>query len=286
MSFTLGVVQFQPAKAEISNNLDRMATAILQAVESGADVVVFPETAVSGYILEGGVYEVAMAPEALFGELESRLGGLTKAVDVSAGFYESNQSRPFNSAAYMVFGPGSKGLRHVYRKFFLPTYGVFDEARFHQNGNQLGIVDTRFGRFGMLICEDVWHSILGSLLCAAGATTLLVHSASPARGFREEKPANVLRYERMLSALSEEHGVTTAMAMLVGFEGGKGLAGGSLVISPFGETIAQADVLGEQIVLAEIDESWTPRARSQSPLAEDLTERWADIVRLAQGIER
>lgn len=284
MPFHLAAVQFRPEKGDMANNYDRITHAIKQSASEGADLVLFPESCTTGYILEGGVDELAQTPLELTQELQSRLQDFHQQVDFSIGYYEKSDGRPYNSAAYFNLNQGKLTLLHNYRKFFLPTYKVFDEARFMRPGNELGVVETRFGRIGILICEDVWHSALGSLLCVAGCHTILVHSASPARGFAGEKPANVDRYERMLSALAEEHGMFVAMAMLTGFEGGKGLVGGSIIISPFGQTLTQAQIMGEQIIIAPIDPDDCRLARNQTPLASDLATRWADIARLAQQL--
>ncbi|MDI9636851.1 nitrilase-related carbon-nitrogen hydrolase [Kamptonema cortianum] len=281
MKFTVGLVQFRPDKGEYRKNVERIAEASKEAVSAGADLVLFGESATTGYILEGGVDELCVDAEQLADDLLNLLKNHKGHFDLVVGFYEKSLERPYNSALHVEIKDGEIVRRHFYRKFFLPTYHVFDEARFHQEGNELGAIETRFGKIGVLICEDVWHSIMGSLLAVAGAHTILVLSASPARGFQSEKPSNLLRYERMLTAMAEEHGLYIAMSMLVGFEGGKGLVGGSLAISPFGETMIQAETMGEQIILAEVDTEMVRVARSQTPLISDLKERWTDLMKLA-----
>lgn len=283
MKAQVALIQFQPDKGNLSGNLQKIATCIKEAVAAGADLVLFPESAVSGYILEGGVDELCVSPQELVDRLTPELGHLSKPVDIVIGFYEKTQSRPCNSAIYLQIDGEQVIIAHVYRKLFLPTYGVFDEGRFQQEGNELGIVETRFGKVGLLICEDVWHSVMGSILAAAGADMILVLTATPTRGLSQEKPSNVIRYERMLKSLAEEHGMFVAMAMLVGFEGGKGLSGGSLVYSPFGDILVQAEGFGEQIVMGEFDSEDVRHARALTPLHSDLLERWEDVVRLAQG---
>lgn len=274
MAFRLATVQFRPEKGRLEANLDKMAEAVRQSVAEGADLVLFPESAPTGYILEGGVEHLALPPQSLANELANRLQGLDQTVDVSTGFYEQSSGQPFNASLYCQIQNGQAQVLHVYRKLFLPTYHVFDEARFHQSGDQLGVVDSRLGKLGLLICEDVWHSILGSLLTIAGVHTVLVHAASPARGFAAEKPANLLRYEQMLPALAREHGLYVAMAMLTGFEGGKGFIGGSMAVSPFGEIEAQAATFGDEIILSTIDPDQSRQARQNNPLASDLKENW------------
>lgn len=283
--FRLGLAQFRPEKGDVGRTLDKLGEVVRQGARERVDLMLFPESATSGYVLEGAVEELAQRPESLRSGLEGRLGGLERSVDVCLGFYEQTTERPFNSAGYFECSPSGVALRHVYRKFFLPTYNVFDEARFHQEGGELGLVETRFGRMGILICEDVWHSVLPTLLAVGGAHTLLVCSASPARGFSGDKPGNLERYERMLTSVAEEHGLHVAMSMLSGFEGGKGLVGGSLLLSPFGEVLAQGSVLGEELLVVDVDPELTERARARTPLLSDLRERWRDVARLVSDLE-
>lgn len=284
MTFRLATVQFRPDKGRIDQNLDRMAEAVAQATQEGADLVLFPESAPTGYILEGGVEPLALTPEKLAQEFQSRLPDLNRPVDIVTGFYQSAQGQSFNSAAYLLHDQGQTTVHHVYQKLFLPTYHVFDEARFHQPGNQLGLVETRFGKIGLLICEDLWHSILGSLLTVAGAELVLVPAASPARGFADPVPANIQAYQRLLPSLAAEHGIYAAIAMLTGFEGGKGFYGNSMVVSPFGETLVQTQGFENEILIADIDLAQIRQARQNNPLATDLKANWTLIQRLASQV--
>ncbi len=283
MTFTVGAAQFTPKKADVPANLDRIAEILEQASQEGADLVVFPETIVSGYFLEGGVLESSLTGEELVNELAKRT---SREVDAMIGFYESAGGNLYNSAAYIQLGAAPK-LIHTYRKFFLPTYGVFDEERFVSRGHELGVFDTRLGRVAVLICEDVWHSILASLAAAKGAHLILVPSASPARGFSGDRVGNLDRYARMLKAVSDEHGVYCVNAQLCGFEGGKGFVGGSSITDPLGNVIAQAPVLEDHLVLAQVDSELIEIARSQLPLTSDLQSAWSDIQRIvADDVQR
>jgi predicted amidohydrolase len=249
--------------------------------EEGADLVVFPETAVSGYYVQGGSNENALTTEELRCSLADVTDGLPKPVDVLIGFYEKTDSQPYNSAAYLEIGQGGARTVGVYRKFFLPTYTVFDEDRYVARGTELGLFETRFGKIGVLICEDAWHSILGTLLAVHGAQMVCTIIASPGRGFQSGVPSNVDRYDRMLRAVSEEHGVYSVSAMLTGFEGGKGLVGGSVVYDPFGERLAQGDIFDEHLVVADIDFSTIEVARAKAPLLADLKGSWEQLRRLS-----
>jgi predicted amidohydrolase len=281
MSFKIACAQFAPVKAEVERNLDTIAEIVLQAQDEGTDLVLLPETATSGYFLEGGVLESSLTQEALARGLWSRLAGkVTRPIDVALGFYQSLDGILYNSAAYFEFTAEGPRIVGVYQKFFLPTYGVFDEERFVSRGRDLGIFDTRFGRIALLVCEDVWHGVMPTLCAVNGAQLVLVPAASPARGFHGEDIDNHDRYRRLFRAISEEHGVFCASAQLVGFEGGKGFIGGSMVVDPFGVTRGEAPVADPYLLITEIDLDEVAVARAQSPLLSDLQGQWEEVRRL------
>src|SRR2546427_101566 len=139
----------------------------------------------------------------------------------------------------------------------LPTYGVFDEERFVERGREVHAFDTGWGRVAILICEDAWHSITGTIAALEGAQVILVPSASPARGTGMDEegtrlPASVVRWERILRTLAEEHGVYVAYASLVGFEGGKGFPGGSVVVSPSGDVVLRGPLFEEAVLTYDL----------------------------------
>ncbi len=284
MSNLIASVQFAPDKAEVAKNLDRLAKIVRDASEAGAELIVTPETSVTGYYLEGGVLESALTAEALTQELGKRFAGHARPFDVLVGYYESHREDVFNSASYFEWSGAELRCIHTYRKFFLPTYGVFDEERFIARGHELGVFETRFGRVGILICEDIWHSILPTLAAMAGSTILLVPSASPARGFSGPNPGNWERYRRLLIATAEEHSVFCVNSMLCGFEGGKGFVGGGMVVGPNGDVLGQSPIGEEHVLLTEIHFDDVSVSRAGSPLLSDLRSAWSDVVRLASDL--
>lgn len=279
MAFTVALAQTAPVKADVCRNLDQIAEFCHQTSKEGAELIVFPEGAVTGYFLEGGVLELALSTDELLAEIQKRFK-VERTLDILVGFYEKDGGNLYNSAAYLEMGPSGGRVVHVYRKFFLPTYGVFDEERFVSRGTELGVFDTRLGRIGVLICEDVWHSILPALCALRGAQMILVPSASPARGFSNGVPENTDRYRRMLRAVSEEHGVWCANAHLCGFEGGKGFVGGSFFVDPFGKVVAESPILEEHLLLGKVDLDLIEIARAQTPLISDLKSSWPAVKRL------
>jgi NAD+ synthase (glutamine-hydrolysing) len=202
-------------------------------------------------------------------------------VDVTVGFYERFQNHIYNSALYATLGKKKPEIRHVHRKVFLPTYGVFDEERFVDRGQDgVRAFETGWdGRAAILICEDAWHSLAATVAALEGAQLLIVPSASPARGTgggNEEDcdddtlPASVVRWERIVRGIAEEHGVFVALANLVGFEGGKGFPGASAVIDPTGRVLARGPLFEEALLTADVDLDALTTARSDSPLLADL----------------
>jgi NAD+ synthase (glutamine-hydrolysing) len=278
----VALVQLKPRKADVAANVDMVRRIVAeQAVH--ADLVVFPEASLSGYFLEGGVAEVALTAERL-GEV---LGPTPdQAPDVVLGFYERWRRRLYNSAAHLTPDGESWKVRHVHRKLFLPTYGVFDEARFVEPGTEVRAFDTRFGRMGILVCEEMWHSLPPTILALGGAELIVVVSASPARGFgvgTGGKPENLERWEHLAPAAAVEHGVFVAVAQLVGSEGGKLFPGGSLAVGPNGRILARGPLLEEGVTLAALDASAIDRARVESPLLADLEQMLPHLQRSVEA---
>ncbi len=282
----VGLVQLKPRKADVEGNVARILDWVSREGPDH-DILVFPEASFSGYFLEGGVSEVAVTLE----EVVERLGPADEdAPDLVLGFYERWRRGLYNSVAY--FEPGQPdGYRpvHVHRKVFLPTYGIFEEARFIDPGRDLFAFDTRFGRVGLLVCEDMWHSLPATVLALDGAELILVVSASPAREFPPDtgRPANLMRWDGLARGAAEEHGVFVAVCQLVGSEGGKLFAGGSVVVGPDGTVLDRGPLLEEGIVSAALAGDAIDRARFESPLLADLRQMLPHLERaLARAATR
>jgi NAD+ synthetase len=273
---TLALAQFRPRKGAYADNLCRLGAMLREAAGWPAPpgLILAPEAALTGYFLEGGVRDLAVPAEKLFDDLaQMHLDAAGPPVDVALGFYEVHRNRLYNSALYASLGGSDAGIRHVHRKIFLPTYGVFDEERFVESGRAIEAFDTAWGRAALLVCEDVWHSIVPTIGALDGAQIILVPSASPARGIQPGdggRPASALRWERLVQGIAEEHGVYVALSQLVGFEGGKGFIGGSLAAGPRGDMIARGPLFDEALVPATLDFEEITRARADTPLLADL----------------
>ncbi|MEA2765396.1 MAG: hypothetical protein QOK07_1800 [Gemmatimonadaceae bacterium] len=294
-SIHLVVVQLKPRKGDYAVNLARLAGIFSQidSLEPRPDVAVFAETALTGYFVEGGVRDVAMTAGAFARDLQSQYTSAVttpQPLDVCIGFYEVWNNAFYNSALYVTLGGDEPQIRHVHRKLFLPTYGLFDEERFVDGGFEVRAFDTGWGRAAMLICEDAWHSLTGTVAALDGATTIFVLSASPARGVwrREDEgpvPANLKRWERLARDIAEEHGVYVALVNLVGTEGGKTFSGGSIVCGPHGDVRAQAALWDETIMTITLDPHDLTRARSDAPLLNDLQTMMPHLMRNVARIQ-
>ena len=294
-SIHLVVVQLKPRKGDYSANLARLAGIFSQidSLDPRPDVAVFAETALTGYFVEGGIRDVAMTAGAFARDLQSQYTSAVttpRPLDVCIGFYEVWNNAYYNSALYVTLGGDEPVIRHVHRKLFLPTYGMFDEERFVDRGFEVRAFDTAWGRAAMLICEDAWHSLTGTVAALDGATTVFVLSASPARGVwrREDEgpvPANLKRWERLARDIAEEHGVFVALVNLVGTEGGKTFSGGSIICGPFGDVRAQAPLWDETIMTITLDPHDLTRARSDAPLLTDLQTMMPHLMRTVDRIQ-
>jgi predicted amidohydrolase len=279
-SIHLAVVQFKPRKGDYATNLARLAGVFsqIESLDPRPDVAVFAETALTGYFVEGGVRDVALTTGAFARDLQAQYASAVttpRTLDVCIGFYEVWNNAFYNSALYVTLGGDQPVIRHVHRKLFLPTYGMFDEERFVDRGFEVRAFDTPWGRAAMLICEDAWHSLTGTVAALDGATMVFIVSASPARGVwpREDEgpiPANLKRWERLARDIAEEHGVFVALVNLVGTEGGKSFTGGSIICGPHGEVRARAPLWDETIMSITLDPDDVTRARSDTPLLTDL----------------
>jgi len=299
----VAVGQLKPRKGDYAGNLCRVGDLFEQLEEEmpRTDVLVLPETILSGYFLEGGVREVARSQDELFADLLALYRGRVKrkdaVLDICLGFYELGEGKYYNSAMYATLTSDDTlksrsgvvplaGILHVHRKFFLPTYGVFDEKRFVSRGRTVDAFDTRFGRASVLICEDAWHSISATLAALKGAQTIFVVSASPGREFSGQHLGNVTRWGVLLPGIADEHNVWVVYSGLVGFEGGKGFTGSSRVIDPWGNCLVQGSAIDECLLRTAMDMEDVAAARAVSPLLADLESALGDITMELEQIAR
>jgi NAD+ synthetase len=313
----LALAQFKPRKGDYAANLARVRDIFAQAValDPRPDVLQLPETALTGYFVEGGVRDLAVTGGTLARGLArayAEVAGDGRPLDVVVGFYELFESTLYNSAMYVTLsgaaprarvaeregtdseGPGSEDsgyvVRHVHRKNFLPTYGLFDEERFVERGHEIRAFDTPWGRAGILVCEDAWHSISGTVAALDGAEVIFISAAAPARGTwpREDGvpgPASVARWDRLVRDIAEEHGVFVSLTNLVGSEGGKLFGGTSTVAGPKGDVRVRGPLFDEAIITVSLDLADLARARADMPLLADFRTHLPHLLQVIDRIE-
>jgi NAD+ synthase (glutamine-hydrolysing) len=292
----LAIVQFRPRKGNYASNIARIGGLLARAatLSPRPAVVQFPETAATGYFVEGGVRDLAVTAGELARDLDAAYRQALREpqpVDVVLGFYEKWRDTLYNGAAYVRLGRGEPEILHVHRKNFLPTYGLFDEERFVERGLEMRAFDTPWGRAAILVCEDAWHSLSGTVAALDGAQLIFLSSAAPARGVwpREDAtpgPASVARWERLVRDIAEEHGVFVTFSNLVGSEGGKMFPGASMLMGPRGDIRSRAPVWEEAMLVATIDLGDLARARSDVPLLADLRTALPHLRDLLDDVDR
>ncbi|GMR09410.1 MAG: carbon-nitrogen hydrolase [Anaerolineae bacterium] len=262
----LAVAQIDTVLGDVEANLEKHMARIDEAVQAKADLVVFPELSLTGYALQDLTAAVARRPMADDPIFQTLLQA-SQRTDLLVGFVEQDERhRIYNSAAYLSQGE----ILSVHRKVYLPTYGLFDESRFFAWGDSIRAFDTRFGRLGVLICEDFWHASPPYLLWLDGADVLLFISASPGRGLDTEQALESARWvEHVAQAYASLFTTFVTNVGRVGFEDGLGFWGGSVVFNPHGERVARGPYHEESLFIAELDLHQLNRARTRLPLLRD-----------------
>jgi predicted amidohydrolase len=236
-----------------------------QAADMGAEIVVFPELSLTGYLLKDLTADVALNVERS-GEIR-RLAEASRGISMLLGFVEeADDFVYYNSALWLEGGE----VRHVHRKLYLPTYGMFDEERYFSSGGTMRAFDTAAGRAAVLICEDYWHPSTVYVAAQDGAVLHFYIANAPERGLTlpdEITSADIA--ERMTQVSSQLYGVYSIYANRVGYEDGVSFSGRSCVVSPTGGVVVRAGAGAEEIVLAEIDPDQVRRARTFFPLMGD-----------------
>jgi predicted amidohydrolase len=266
MHIHVGLAQINTVLGDVQANLEKHLALIDQARAQGIDLLCFPELSLAGYNLLDLSHDAAARPEP-DNPIFKPLFKASRDVDLLVGFVdEDRRHRFYIAAAYLSGGR----LVHVHRKCYLPTYTLFDEGRHFAPGQNVRAFETRFGRAGVLICEDFWHASLPYLLWVDGADLLLLISASPGRGLDASDRMDSARWvERVTQAYASVFTCFVAHTNRVGFEDGYNFWGGSIVYDPNGETLAQAPYFEEHLLTVTLDANQLRRTRARLPLLRD-----------------
>lgn len=274
MNLKLALAQINTKLGVVESNLEKHLSQIKKASKDGADLIIFPELSLTGYALQDLAPTVAhrAVPE---DPVFKHLLDASQDIDVVVGFVEEDlRNRFFISSAYLSGGIVS----HVHRKVYLPTYGLFDEGRFFAWGDTTAAFDTRFGRVGILVCEDFWHVSPPYLLWLDGADIFIFVSASPGRGLTSAPQLSTAQWvESINRAYASIFTSFVIHCNRVGYEDGLHFFGGSTVFNPDGDLLAKAPYDQEALTFCEMDLNQLHRSRSRLPLLRDertaLTQR-------------
>ena len=273
MEIRAAFAQIAPVLGNVPANLALHLAAVKSAVADGRQLLIFPELALTGYHVGTQAYGLAIrtAPgDPVFAELLAA----SKDIDLVTSFVEEDERyRFYITAVYLSEGR----LVHRHRKIYLPTYGLFDEGRYFAPGDKVRSFETRFGRMGLLICEDLWHAGLPYLLWLDGADILIGLSASVEHGTAGEELGTADRVDAILRSYAILHTFFVLHANRVGTEEGLRFWGGSTVFEPNGERLMQGSFFETALVSADIDLEHLRSARINLPLLRD--ERSALLAR-------
>jgi NAD+ synthase (glutamine-hydrolysing) len=249
----IALCQLNATVGDISGNAERISAGMNAAAAAGAELVLFPELALTGYPPED-----LLLKEHFLADAAAALGELareTRALIAVVGIPERAED-VFNSAAVLANG----AVHAIYRKVYLPNYGVFDEQRYFQAGPAGAVIDVGSERIGLTVCEDMWEpGPPASDEAHAGATLILNISASPYHAGKGEQR------ERMFAQRARENVACVAFCALVGGQDELVFDGHSCVIDHNGVTLARAAQFREELVVCDVDLQAAAAARLRDP---------------------
>jgi len=256
----LALAQISSKRENKEANLQKIENLTFKAKEQGADIIVFPELSLTGYVVRDQFYELA---ETIPGPTVERVEALAKktGLHVIFGMPElsmKTRATIFNTAVFV----GPKGLIGKYRKMYLPTHSVFEEKRYFRPGYQTTMFQTDLGNIGLCICYDLFFPEVLRLIRLKGAQLIVCISASPAvrRGY----------FEILTCARALENTAYLAYVNLVGVEDGLQFWGGSRLVSPAGDVLAKAKYDEEDFLTCKVDYGDLKTAETFIPTLKDL----------------
>jgi len=277
------LAQVEPTLGNVPANLEMHVREIRAAIEAKADLVVFPELSLTGYFLKDQTSEVALT---LDSDELVHIADLSRQISIVVGFAERGRDgRVYNAIAFFEDGE----LLELHRKVHLVHYGMFDEGRDFAPGERFRAFESKHGRFGLLICEDMWHIGSSWLHFLSNVDAILVASAGPARGVTENEPGlrSAHVWAKIQDTLALLYQTWIVYVNRVGSEDGILFGGGSRVVDPNGRETAAIAGFEPGRVEAHLSSDVLRRARVATPLRRD-EKPWIisrEISRLASGAQ-
>ena len=266
MEYRIALAQVAPRLGDLEANLEMVADRVRAAAAEGAALTLLPELALTGYLLQDLVPEVALRAD------DRRLLGVGDAAPgtfVAVGFVEETDEHRYANSVALVRDGSLVGL---HRKVYLPTYGLFDEGRFTRPGDRIRTVDAGepFGRIGLSVCEDFWHASLPMLQALDGAALLVNVAAGPSRAPGSEAGLQAIEgWHKMQDTYALLGTVPLAFCNRVGNEEGLTFWGGSRIVGADGSTVVQAPLWEEALVVGTLETDDLRMQRYGLPLLAD-----------------
>ncbi len=249
----IALAQINPTVGDLDGNETKICRDLARARELGADVVAFPELALTGYPPE----DLLLKPSFLAANLAClrRIAAATRGIMAVVGFVDSTDDL-YNAAAVLHDGQ----VAAVYHKVYLPNYAVFDEERYFRAGERPLVFALNGARVGVNICEDIWYPAgPAEAQALAGAQLIVAISASP---YHAGKAAD---RERMLATRAADNVVYVAFCNLVGGQDELLFDGGSVILDERGQPIARAGQFVEDLLVADLNLADVFRQRLHDP---------------------
>ncbi len=264
----IAVAQVTSVLGDIEKNIKHHLEFCDRAIENNADLIVFPELSLTGYSVKDLNFVISLELDKT--RALDKLKAKSKRISIICGLVEEDENFAiYNSGVFISEGE----IRFVHRKIYPPTYGLFEELRYFSRGKECKAHETKFGKIGLLVCEDLWHMSLPYTVTMDGAQVIVGIAVSPTRlAVNYDKFKNYeinsqqhCSYARILSSYF-------VFCNRIGFEDGINFWGGSEIVDPFGNVIAAAKLFEEDMIYADINFEEVRRARHQARhfLDEDL----------------
>lgn len=256
----IAAAQISSVLGNLEKNIEHHLKYCDEAIKNKTDMIVFPELSLTGYSLKDINFTIAVniAKTKLLDKLKEK----SKKISIICGLAEEDENFAIYNSGILI----SDGeIKFSHRKIYPPTYGLFEEFRYFSRGNECRAHDTKFGKIGLLVCEDLWHLSLPYTVAMDGAQIITGIASSPTRlSVNTDKFKN---YE-----INSEHHRTYARILStyfvfsnrVGFEDGINFWGGSEIVDPFGNVLSAAKLFDEDMIYADINFEEVKRARHQA----------------------
>ncbi len=257
MNCTIAVAQTDSVMGDVKKNISHHLSFIKKAITKKANIIVFPELSLTGYSVKDLNWDIALRAESqkVFAEFLK----LSKSITIIAGGVEEAENFGIYNSAF-VFEDGKVCSAH--RKIYPPTYGMFEEMRYFNQGKDIRVFKSQYGNLGILICEDMWHASLPYILAHDSADVIISLTASPTRlsGSSEKLTVAEVNHEQH-RAYARLLSTYVVFANRVGYEDGVNFWGGSQIVDPSGSPIATAKLFDEDMIFAHLDGHAIRRAR-------------------------